>query len=451
MKIAVIGAGISGLSAAHFVKKIHPNANVTIFERTDRVGGNIRTEVHDGHVFEFGPRSFLGKSKELLEIIEDIDLWNDIEFADKSAKKRYIYKNNDLVEIPFGPKALFSNPIIKKPIRTLLKEWKSKPVNVYDSVKIFSDRHFGYDVTQYMVDPALSGIYAGNITKLSTNAVFPQLKKYEQEYGSVLKGMFKNRKNGVDSGKYSKNVMDVGKHTTYTIIGGLQRLAEQIIHKNEINVLFNQQIKSIKQTVDKSAEVRVGDAVYKYDKVIVTTPSYVSAHILRECDEEFYKALGLVKYAPIAVVNAAYEKKVLDISGFGYLVPQKERQKILGTVFNSNIFPSVSPNGETNLSIMLGGMNQSDIMEKSANEIVKTALSHVRRHLHIEEKPTLVKIRQYSRAIPQYNMGIEKVWARLDEVKEKYPSILLGGNYQYVISVGDSVAYSKKLAESIRV
>jgi oxygen-dependent protoporphyrinogen oxidase len=446
MKIAIIGAGISGLSAAHFTLKKFPDANVTIFERTERIGGNIRTEHHEGFTFEFGPRYFDGKSEELLEIVDDIGLWEDLVTSEKVAQKKFVFRKNEFFEIPANLRQAFRNKIIKKPFRTLLREWKTKPVDVYDSVKIFSDRHFGHEATQYLVDPTFSGLCAGNITKLSTNAILSEYKDMEREYGSILKGIWK-RKNGfvASEKKYEK----FRKERYVSINGGLQRLADAIIEKNKINVLFNQHIQGIKQINNGDIEIKVDDSIYKYDKVIVTTPSFVSAHILRDANEEFYKSLGLVKYAPLALINIGFEEDVKRKKGFGYFIPQRERQKVLGVIYNNDVFAQTAPIDGLNLSVMMGGMNQIDMMDNTANELVKIALNHLKRHLDIQEKPEIVKIRQYSRAIPQYNMGIEKVWARLDEVKKKYKNILLGGNYQYGLQMDDAVRQSKKIVDSL--
>jgi protoporphyrinogen/coproporphyrinogen III oxidase len=448
MKIGIIGAGISGVAAAHFIKKYHPDSQITIFERNERCGGNIRTESHAGFVFEFGPRSFQGKYKDILEMVDDLDLWDKLVTADKQAKNRYVLHRGKLESVPNSFLSMFGNKLLEKPLRTIFKEYKIDPIDIYDSIKTFSYRHFGKKLTNQMIDPFFTGIYAGDISKLSTNAVLPILKEYEREYGSIIKGFIKNR-NKNDKSEYSDKVNSFSSHELFSFEEGMETLIEEVIKKHDLNIIYNQQVKMVKQSVDQKAEVYITDSMYKFDKVILTTPSFVSAHLLKSCDNEYYKALGLVKYVPIAVVNLAFETDVVKQQGFGYLIPSHEKQRILGTVFNHKIFPMHSPGNRANISVLLGGANDENIIEKPAHYIVKTAIKHVKNHLNINEEPFIVRIRQYSRAIPQYNMGVEKVWQRLDEVKNKYPSIVLTGNYQYGVGIGDCVKLAKKVAKDL--
>ena len=448
MKIGIIGAGISGVAAAHFIKKYHPDAQITLFERNERCGGNIRTESHAGFVFEFGPRSFQGKQRDLLEMVEDLDLWDQLVSADRQSKNRYILHKGKLEAVPISLLSMFGNKLLNKPIRSILREYKTDPIDIYDSIKTFSYRHLGKKITNNMIDPFFTGIYAGDISKLSTNAVLPILKAYEKEYGSIIKGILKNRKKKKNS-EYSEKVNLYSSHDILSFENGMETLVEEVIKKHDLNIIYNQQVKMVKQSNDQKAEVYITDSMYKFDKVILTTPSFVSAHLLKSCDIEYYKALGLVKYVPIAMVNLAFETDVVKQQGFGYLIPSNEKQRILGTVFNHKIFPMHSPGNRANISVLLGGANDENIIEKPAHYIVKTAIKHVKNHLDIHEEPFIVRIRQYSRAIPQYNMGIEKVWQRLDDVKAKYQSIILTGNYQYGVGIGDCVTLAKKVAKDL--
>ena len=329
-----------------------------------------------------------------------------------------------------------------------MNEYKTEPIDIYDSIKTFSFRHFGKEFTNRVTDPYISGKYYGDISKMSTNAVLNDLMEYERSFGSVIKGYMKNKQNQNEA--YSDNIMSIKDDSVVSFKGGLQYLVDKIIEHHQLKIIFNQQVKMVRQSNDKMVEMVVNDSEYKFDKVVMTTPSYVSAHLLRNCDEEYYRAFGLIKYAPLAVVNLAFEEESVKHDAYGYHVPVSENQRMISCIFNHKIFPDHSPGSRANLAVILGGPQDFKIMEKPAHMIIKTALKQIENHLGIVDEPIVVRIRQYSRAIPQYNMGVEKVWERMDAVTEKYKNIIMASNFRHGIQLKDCVKLSKKIAESLK-
>lgn len=439
VKVGIVGAGMSGIASAHYIHSQIPDADLTIFERTDRAGGHIRSETHGGHLIEFGPHHFSAGDQELIDLIEDIGLSGEQRLSDASSNHHFVYRNQQFVPIPQTRMQWIRSPLTASPLKTLWKDWTRKPADVYDSLKSFGYRHFGKGMTQTIVDAQQMRNYYGDINKLSTNAVLPNFKSTEREKGSALPLYHKQK----------SCFLNPDPAGFVTINGGLQRIVESTIAHHNLNILYHQQVRTIKDTPDGKVEIRVNDRTYTFDHVILTTPSFVSAHLLRDCNDEFYRTLGLVKYVPLAVVNLIYDYDCIRQNGNGYTIPSCENQQILSVSWNHKMFPDQQREDHASLTVYLGGTLNPEILEKPAHIIVRTALNQVKKHLQISSDPVLVKIRQYSRAIPQYNMGIEKVWARLDAVKDKHPNIHLVSNYQYGIQLNDCVKLAKSTVEKI--
>lgn len=440
-KVAVIGAGLSGLSAAHFVRKKFKDAEITIFERSDRVGGNIRSERHGDFLLEFGPSSIGEADADLNALISDLGLAESRISTSEETNSHHIYKHPNLVPMPQGYLEFLRSSLVPSPIKIALAERKVAAMDVYDSTKTFAFRHFGRDVASGMIEPLLRRKTFGDVSKLSTNAVLPKLKQIERDSGSLFR-----------SGKFSLTETPLIAEDfapRYSFTGGVEALCREVVERDKLLVLYNQQVRSVVQTNDGKVDVVVDDMPYRFDHAFVTTPSHVSAHLLRKCDDEFYKALGLIKYAPAAVVNLVYDHTCVKQAGNGYSIAGLDRDHVVHVCFSSRQFPAHAKAGHEVITVYLGGATNAQLLEKPAHQIVKHALSHLKRTMQINSDPILVKIRQYSRAIPQYTMGVEKVWARLDAAKAKYSAISLLGNYQYGTGLNDCVRLAQKTVDEL--
>jgi oxygen-dependent protoporphyrinogen oxidase len=440
-KVAVIGAGLSGLSAAHFVRKKYPNAEITLFERSDRIGGNIRSERHGEFLLEFGPSAINATNKTLLSLLDELALSNNCIASGSSSRQHYIYKHPNLVPLPQNYFDFLRSSLVPSPLSTVLNERKVAPMDIYDSTKTFAFRHFGRDVASGYVEPLLRRKSFGDVSKLSTNAMLSDLKNIERESGSL----FRSNKFSL----FKTELINKDFNSEYSFENGLESLCHTLVKHNNLTILFNQQVKAVTQAKDGKVELSVADASYKFDHAFVTTPSHVSAHLLRKCDEEFYKALGLIKYAPVAVVNLVYDHSCIKIDANGYSIAGLDRDHVVHVRFPSKQFAAHSKKNHDIITVYLGGTTNPKLLEKPAHQIVKHALSHLRKTMQIKSDPVLVKIRQYSRGIPQYTMGVEKVWARLDAAKAKYSHISLLGNYQYGTEMEDAVSLAKETVDSL--
>jgi len=341
-KVLILGGGITGLSAAYFLKKQDPFCQITLFEKQNRLGGFVQTDHINGHLFEKGPRTFrLGHSPHLLQLIQELNL--PIIYSDKSAKKRYLFYKGKLRSmgyfLPMLIPHFFREPFVAK---------STKDESIYD----FASRRFSPKIANTLFDPITLGIYAGDIRKLSIRSCFPILHQWEQEKGSVLLGMFSAEKK--PSG-------------LFTIATGMQSLIDALEKKLDIDLHLNTTATQISPT-----EVIANGKHFHADKVINALPP--------KCFKE-----------SIWVVNLLFKGDILPKKGFGYLVPSQEKEPILGVIFDSCIFPKNTP--DTILTIMV---------RPQESEPLEAALSALSRHLGVSETPIYSSYYLAQESIPQY-------------------------------------------------
>lgn len=340
MKIIILGGGITGLSAAYFLKK--QNHEITLFEKQNRLGGWIQTTNENGFRFEKGPRTFrLGHSPHLLQLIQELKL--PLIYSDPAAAKRYLWHKGKLRSMSY-----FLPMLIPHFLREPFIAKSSHDESIYD----FASRRFSPKIANTLFDPLTLGIYGGDIRKLSVRACFPALVKWEQEKGSVLLGAF-------SSPKKAKGL--------FSIQGGMQRLIDSLEKELQINIHLNSEARQISAT-----EVLVNSQIHTADKVISALPP--------EGPKQ-----------SIWVVNLAFKGPVLPKKGFGYLVPSEEKEAILGVIFDSCIFPEEGQN--TLLTVMVRPEEKAPLPK---------ALDALARHLGIHAPPIHASHYLAQDAIPQH-------------------------------------------------
>src|SRR5690606_34232919 len=229
-KVAILGAGISGLTTAWYLKQKYPGLTVDVFERRDRAGGNIRSISLGGHITELGPRGIRpkGKGTYFLQLIHDLGMQDELIKANQAAKKRYLYMDGELEKLPSGPFTLFGSRPLKGWWRAVWKEFRDKvpaPRSEEETVYEFIERRFGTQLAETLADPFFTGIYAGDIRKLSALAVIPHMMEYEEKYGSVLEGFLAEPS---DEGRVDRSFGDLEKASLLTIRGGMQELCDRL-------------------------------------------------------------------------------------------------------------------------------------------------------------------------------------------------------------------------------
>ena len=436
-KVAILGAGMAGLSFAYYLKKYNSNVDFVILEKSTRVGGVVFSEKLNELVFEWGPRGVRpkGRGQVVLELVEELGLWNELVFANDNAKKRYLYHNDKLQVLPFSLCSLLSSPYLKLLIKAIIKDFTAVKFDGDESIASFVDRHFGNEFRALFFDSMVSGVWAGDVEKMSISATLPLLKELEGANGSILKALITHQAKSIDSKKYDK---EITSKALFSFKGGMQTLVNALENHLNDSIIYNVDIDAIHFS-DK-VELVVNGESQVFDELVSTVPAY---SIAAYTDFKLSTLLKSIHYAPIAVLNMKLPKSAIDFDGFGFLVPSSENSVVLGMVANSNTFTEHATDDYVVNTVMMGGSRYS-IEELSGLNLKQEAgqfLKHVfNKELDIEFQEIIL----IDKSIPQYDVGhLDKVM----QIEELSPNNLtLLGSYMYGVSLIDIVIKSKELA-----
>jgi protoporphyrinogen/coproporphyrinogen III oxidase len=447
----VVGAGISGLVCACALRKAGIDAQVV--ESSDTPGGVIRSERREDYLLEFGPQSFNATSA-LLNLCRELHIDDQLLQAVPNAL-RYVLVKGALRAVPLSPPAFIASslfsPITKLSVsRDILG--RSTPPQSDESVAAFTRRKFSRELLDKLIGPFVSGIYAGDPEKLSLRSAFPQLYEAEKSAGSIIRGLLFSAK---------KRAPSAEKPTLQTFREGNQTLIQALAANLGSNLRCGVTAQRIRLTT-ASREITIDTPTFEVtliangreeplttDRLIVATPAQDAATLLRGVDSQFESALSQITYAPVAVVSLGYPKNTIrhSLDGFGFLVPRSSGLRILGTVWNSSLFPNRAPDGQVLLTSFVGGAIDPSAVSLSDSEIVSTVHREVAAILGISEPPTFSHVQAWQRAIPQYNLGHAQHIRRLAQMQSKYPFIRLIGNYLRGPALGACVEQALTVAQ----
>lgn len=444
----VIGGGISGLACAYRLQQSGIPGRV--LEAGTRPGGVIATIEKDGFLFELGPQSFLS-TEPLLQLVEALGLKEAIVQADPKAP-RYILSEGKLICAPMSPPGLLTTPLLgartKWRIYSEMAQ-RTQPPAEDESIAGFVRRKFGDELLDKMVAPFVSGVYAGDPEKLSLRSAFPKVHEFETTYGSVLRGAMKSRppKETPRAGLCS---FRDGMETLPRGIGA--RLGDLFITESRVLALRRGKTNG-KPWFEIDIDRHNHRETIAASAVIVAAPTDTAGQILHGLSEQFPSTFTRIGYAPVAVVSAGYRLEQIQqpVNGFGFLVPRTEGLRVLGTVFNSSLFPGRAPDGMECFTSFAGGATDPGLLNMSDDEIMKLISGEVARVLQISGQPVVTNIHRYARALPQYNLGHSETVAALNALTSAIPGLFLAGNYLSGPSIGACVEQANRTAEAMRV
>ena len=439
-RIGIIGGGISGLVAAFLLK--NKGFEVALFEKSDRVGGNIQTVKIDGFLVEYAPNSLL-KSPRLVDLIKALNLESKVLPANPANRKRYVLQNGKLRALPMSIAKMAIDGYFSGSAKLrLLKEPFVKSKSSKDeSVAQFFERRLGREIVDKAADPFIAGIFAGAPDKLSVKAAFPRLYELERDYGSLLIGSLRSKSEKADA-KFPR---------TFSFKNGIQTLTDKLVETLGESVKINTPILRVEKTADGKYTLKTELEENVFDALIISTPAEATADLIENHDADLSKELKNVFYPPIAMVffGMKKEKIAFDFDGFGFLIPSLERRKILGTIWNSAVFENRAPDGYHLFTTFVGGARNAELFENSDEQLIETAFQELKSIVGLREKPEFAHIKRWRKAIPQYNLGYEKVENGIADFETKNKGIYFCSNFYKGISVGDCVKNAYKTATEI--
>ncbi len=415
-----------------------------------RPGGVISTQEQDGFRFELGPQSFLS-TEPLLKLIDGLGLKDQLLRADPRAP-RYILFRGQLVPAPLAPPSLLTTPLLGSQTKwRLFTEMlrHTHPPTTDESIAAFVRRKFGDELLDRLVAPFVSGVYAGDPEKLSLRASFPKLHEFETKYGSVLRGAMKSRpaRGAPHPGLCS---FRDGMETLPRALAA--RLGDAVVSET-IAVGARRGKANGKSSFELDVMRRNHPETLLASTVVIAAPADAASEILKGVSDKFAAPFARIEYAPVAVVAAGYRRDQVRHAGdgFGFLVPRSEGLRVLGTVWNSSLFPGRAPENMVSFTSFAGGATDPELCGLSDDQIAETICSEVGRVLGITGPPVTRMIHRYARALPQYNLGNSETISALGAATSAVQGLFLTGNYLSGPSIGSCIEQANQTADAVRV
>lgn len=447
----IIGAGISGLVAAHRLKKL--GQNVLLVESSDKVGGVIQSHDADGFLIEAGPNSLRG-AHELLDLVEELDLMDELVTADPKAPA-FVYSGGQLHAVPMGPGALVKTGLISNSakLRLLAEPFvRGRGENGEESIDSFIRRRLGNEIQDKLVAPFLSGVYAGDPKRLSVQACFPKLAEFEAEAGSILRGGIKAMRGARQNQEAPKRSLRPYRLCSFR--RGLNTLPQRLAQELGNGLLLEARVASIRQIssgFELTAEHQSETKQFACSRLILATPANAAANLVEAFAPEVAGQIRDIPYASIASVPLAYQTAQFSTppSGFGFLTPRSEGLRTLGSIWNSSLFTDRAPEGWILTTNFIGGATDPEAARLGDDELVRIVHNDLKRALGITGEPRRLPITHYERAIPQYVIGHAARIAKLETVLRNYSGLRLIGNYLHGVAIGDCIRQAEELAREI--
>ena len=456
-RIVIIGGGIAGLSAAYYAKKKVPDAHITLLESDSRWGGKITTDriaLNDGQfIIEGGPDTFLATKPWAVALCNELGLGERLHGTNPHKKNTYVLSKGRLLPLPDGL-AMMVPTNIQAILKSGLVSWFSKArmgldfllpaksLNGDESLGSFVSRRLGRGAYENLIEPLMSGIYAGDGDQLSLASTFPYLRDLEIKYGSLARGALEIRKQS--NGK----AVQGSRSAFLTPTTGLAEIVEAIVSSLETNgttLCLNTHVSGISTCNSRySVELETG-ATLEADSIILATPAFVSGKLLASLDPTLASTLKSIPYASTATASLAYRQNDLprELDGYGYVIPRREGHKALACTWTSTKFPHRAPDGYALIRVFVGRAGQD--IPWAEDELLELAKEELKLTLGITAEPLLARVFVWENAMPQYNLGHPEILKRIDAALKDHPGLALAGNGYRGIGIPDCI-HSGELA-----
>lgn len=453
----VLGAGISGLATAYALQKA--GVSTLVLESASRPGGVIQSVQREGFLLEWGPQSFAGNAS-LTKLCRDLEILDQRLLADPKAQ-RYILIDGKLQNVPMGP-GIFTSPMMAGGTRSaILRDifGASHPPESDESIACFIRRKFSSTLLDRLVGPLVSGVYAGDPEKLSLRAAFPILYEAESASGSVARGIFpilKRRKAKRGDTPSEKPTLQAFQRGNDTLTNALAvELGDHLVCSAEAICVTAMDHDPEPKAPRFRVSVRAtrGEETIEAERLVLAVPTNVAARLLAPLNPSFESQLAPIEYSGICVVSLGYRKADVPhpLNGFGFLVPRSSGLSVLGTVWNSSLFPGRAPEGYALLTSFVGGATNPSALQKSTDELASLVHRELTPLLSLRNQPIFSSVSVVPRAIPQYNLGHTARLAGLEQLRTHFPGLYFAGNYLNGPAVGTCIEQAFKVADDIRI
>ncbi|HLK63862.1 MAG TPA: protoporphyrinogen oxidase [Bryobacteraceae bacterium] len=455
-KIVIIGGGISGLSAAYYLAK--GGAHCTILESRPRLGGVIQTEKVEGCTIEAGPDSFLSAKPAALELIRDLGLSDQVIGSNDQLRKTYVRRGGRLIPLPDGLMMMVPTKILPL-VGTRLLSWGTKfrmGLELFrsprlrpgdESVAEFIDEHYGREAVDYLAEPLLSGIYGGNPSELSVTSVLPRFVDLAKQYGSLTRGVLAQRAKAK-----SKNASGAAPEPLFrTLKGGLGQMVDGVTTFIRGKVDFRQGRAQAVERNQGGFRIRLEDGWMEADRLVIACEAHSGAQLLSGLDARLAELLGMVPYSSSMTVALGYRTSdfARPPDGFGFLVPKKERRRLVACTWVGTKFSYRVPEGTILARCFLGGMDDAAILGEPDDKILSAVSSELQEIAGFRAEPHFTRIFRWPASMAQYTVGHPDRVTEVESRVASIPGLHVAGNAYRGIGIPDCIRMGRHAAERI--
>ena len=455
-KVVVIGGGITGLSAMHYLQKLKIekalDMEMVLVESNQYLGGKIHSVKQKEFIMETGADSIVARHEGVLPLVEDLQLEDELVY--NATGISYIYTNNELHAIPAD--TVFGIPMSEESLEssTLVsdegKEEALKDFNLSNesftkdsSIGSFLEYFLGKELVEKQIAPVLSGVYSGNLDKLTLASTLPYLIDYKEDYGSIMKGLGANK----------EKFQAASNKKFISFKNGLSALIDRLEKElSDATILKGVHTTKVKKMDDRYEVLFANHESIEADYVILTTPHDVAQRILQNdaLDADFNK----LKNSSLISIYLGFDipDEQLPAEGTGFIVSHNSDVKCNACTWTSRKWKHTSKNSHLLVRMFYKSTNPAfeDMKHMNEKELVQVALQDIEKSLKLNGKPSVVEVTKWNDLMPNYHLEHGKAVKSLrDKMSSQLPNVILAGCSYYGVGIGACIKNGKETAELV--
>jgi protoporphyrinogen/coproporphyrinogen III oxidase len=487
-RVAIIGGGITGLAAAHRLLELHPQAQVVLYEAADRIGGVLKTELRDGYLIEHAADMFITEPSWAVDLCRRIGLADELIATNDRHRQAFVVCRSRLEPVPEGFTLLQpgrARPILKSPLlswrgklrlgmeyfvprrrahkdanptsqKTNANSASSTTTIDDESLASFARRRLGREAYERLVQPLVSGIYTADPERLSLAATLPRFLEMEQEYRSLIRAAWEQRKARPRMKAAPRKREEAG--IRYGVFmaprRGMQSLVDALATRLTAgDIRLRTAVTRVQRSPDGRWQVITAGTTppESFDALIVAAPAPIAAELLANVDRELTRELRHIEYAGSAVVCTAYPRSQIEhrLDGFGFVVPAVERRRIIATSFASVKFAGRAPDERVLFRVFIGGALQPELLKLSDDQLLRLVHDELVELLGARGQPDFAIVARWSGVMPQYHVGHLDRVARIESRVEKLPGLQLAGNAYHGVGIPHCIHSGERAVEQL--
>lgn len=451
-RVAVVGAGIAGLSIAHALLRQgarERGIDVVVLERSSRPGGNIRTDLIDGYLCEWGPNGFLDNAPATLELVDQLGLRDRLHASDDAARRRFLYRRGRMHELPGTPGGFIRTGVLSAAgkLRVAMEPFARRRPDGDETIHAFAARRIGHEAANVLIDAMVSGVFGGNARTLSLRACFPKMWQMETDHGGLVRAFIARRRAGRIR-KADGMGSPLGRLTSFRC--GTEELVQALAARLGPSLRLSTKVEGISRAGRYRLTLSGQDPI-EADAVVLAGGSDTSATQVAALDAPLAAELRSIPCAPMVVVCLGYRTADLSASldGFGFLVPRGEGPRLLGALWDSSVYPGRAPAGHALVRVMLGGAHDPSAIGLDDDAAVAVACEGLATVMGERATSCFTKVFRHPLGIPQYTVGHLDRLARIDDRLARHPGLVVAGNAYRGVSINNCVTDAGPMAASV--